>query len=132
MCIMKDFTAKILIVDDEDVVLKSCLRVLQKMDYEIETAYSGQVALDCLEKQSFDIVVTDLMMPGMDGMQLLEEIKKRYPKTVVVIFTGFATVDTARHALKAGAFDYIPKPFTPDELRSVIHNAIEYYIKQNP
>ncbi|MEJ5363198.1 MAG: response regulator [Spirochaetota bacterium] len=122
---MKDILAKILIVDDEDIVLKSCLRVLQKLDYEIETAYSGQTALDNLEKKKYDIVVTDLMMPGMDGMQLLEEIKKRYPEVIVIIFTGYATVETARQALKAGAFDYIPKPFTPDELRNVIENAVK-------
>lgn len=122
---MKDILARILIVDDEDIVLKSCLRVLQKLDYEIETAYSGQTALDNLEKKKYDIVVTDLMMPGMDGMQLLEEIKKRYPEVIVIIFTGYATVETARQALKAGAFDYIPKPFTPDELRNVIENAVK-------
>ncbi|HOJ27510.1 MAG: sigma-54-dependent Fis family transcriptional regulator [Spirochaetes bacterium] len=122
---MKDILARILIVDDEDIVLKSCLRVLQKLDYEIDTAYSGQTALDNLEKKKYDIVVTDLMMPGMDGMQLLEEIKKRYPDVIVIIFTGYATVDTTRQALKAGAFDYIPKPFTPDELRNVIDNAVK-------
>lgn len=121
---MKDIIARILIVDDEDIVLKSCLRILQKLDYEVETAYSGQTALDQLEKKKYDIVVTDLMMPGMDGMQLLEEIKKHYPDVIVIIFTGFATVETARQALKAGAFDYIPKPFTPDELRTVISNAV--------
>lgn len=122
---MKDILARILIVDDEDIVLKSCLRVLQKLDYEIETAYSGQTALDQLDKKKYDIVVTDLMMPGMDGMQLLEEIKKRYPEMIVIIFTGYATVDTARQALKAGAFDYIPKPFTPDELRNVLEHAVK-------
>lgn len=122
---MKDILARILIVDDEDIVLKSCLRVLQKLDYEIDTAYSGQTALDNLEKKKYDIVVTDLMMPGMDGMQLLEEIKKRYPDVIVIIFTGYATVDTTRQALKAGAFDYIPKPFTPDELRNVVDNAVK-------
>ncbi len=127
---MKDIIARILIVDDEDIVLKSCLRILQKLDYEVETVYSGQTALDYLEKKKYDIVVTDLMMPGMDGMQLLEEIKKRYPDVIVIIFTGFATVETARQALKAGAFDYIPKPFTPDELRTVISNAVKNIKKE--
>lgn len=122
---MKDVLARILIVDDEDVVLKSCLRILQKLDYEVDTAYSGQTALDNLKKKRYDIVITDLMMPGMDGMQLLAEIKKQYPDIIVIIFTGFATVETARQALKAGAFDYIPKPFTPDELRTVIENAVK-------
>ncbi|MDH7552825.1 MAG: response regulator [Spirochaetota bacterium] len=128
---MKDILARILIVDDEDIVLKSCLRVLQKLDYEIDTAYSGQTALDKLDKKKYDIVVTDLMMPGMDGMQLLEEIKKRYPDVIVIIFTGYATVDTTRQALKAGAFDYIPKPFTPDELRNVIENAVKSLKNKN-
>ncbi len=128
---MKDILARILIVDDEDIVLKSCLRVLQKLDFEIDTAYSGHTALDNLEKKKYDIVVTDLMMPGMDGMQLLEEIKKRYPDTIVIIFTGYATVETARQALKSGAFDYIPKPFTPDELRNVIENAVKSIKNKN-
>ena len=127
---MKDILARILIVDDEDVVLKSCLRILQKLDYEVETAYSGQTALDLMEKKQYDIVLTDLMMPGMDGMQLLEEIKNRYPEVIVIIFTGFATVETARQALKAGAFDYIPKPFTPEELRTVIVNAVKNIKKE--
>ena len=128
---MKDIIAKILIVDDEDVVLKSCLRILQKLDYEVDTAYSAQTALDYLQKKKYDIVVTDLMMPGMDGLQLLGEIKKLYPDIVVVIFTGFATVETTRQALKAGAFDFIPKPFTPDELRTVIDNAVKHCMNSN-
>ena len=116
---------RILIVDDEDIVLKSSMRILRKNQYTIDTTYSGKTALEYASKNPYHIVITDLKMPGMDGMQVLEEFQKQYPDTLVIIFTGFATVETARQALKSGAFDYIPKPFTPEELRSVVENAVK-------
>lgn len=116
---------KILFIDDEEIVLKSCLRILRKEDYEIDTALSGEEGLDRVKEKGYDIVVTDLMMPGIDGMEVLEKLRNEYPDIVVIIFTGYATVETARRALKMGAFDYIPKPFTNEELREVIKNAIK-------
>jgi len=116
---------KILIIDDEDIVLKSCLRILRGEDYLIDTVYSGEDGIAKIDQEKYDLVITDLMMPGMSGMDVLRTVKERKLDLTVVIFTGFATAETAREALKMGAFDYIPKPFTPDEFRDVIHNAIK-------
>ncbi len=116
--------ARILVVDDEDIVIKSTIRTLQKNDYEIEYVYSGESALAMIEKDPYDLVITDLMMPGINGIEVIKKIKADHPDTTVVMFTGFATVESAREALKLGAFDYVPKPFTPDELREVVKNAL--------
>ena len=117
-------TAKILIIDDEDIVLKSCLRILKNDAFEIDTAPSGVDGLEMARNKKYDIVITDLKMPGLGGMEILATLKKEQPDVTVIIFTGFATVETAREALKTGAFDYIPKPFTPQELRDVVNNAL--------
>lgn len=116
---------KLLFIDDEDIVLRSSKRIFAGSGHEIETAPSGDEGLAMAMAKDYDIVVTDLKMPGLGGMEVLKALRRDRPKTTVVIFTGFSSVDTAREALKNGAFDYVPKPFTPDELRSVIANAIE-------
>lgn len=116
---------KILIVDDEEIVHKSCLRILRNEQYEMDTASNAEEGLEKIDKKSYDIIVSDLMMPGMGGMEFLRIIKKRNLDVTVIIFTGYATAETAREALKLGAFDYIPKPFTPEEFRDVVKNAIE-------
>lgn len=116
---------KLLFIDDEDIVLRSSKRIFAGSDHEIDTAPSGDEGLAMAMARDYDIVVTDLKMPGLGGMEVLKALRRDRPKTTVIIFTGFSSVDTAREALKNGAFDYIPKPFTPDELRSVIANAIE-------
>ncbi|HPU89872.1 MAG TPA: response regulator [Spirochaetota bacterium] len=113
-----------LIIDDEDIVIKSCQRILQKDNIEIDTAYSGEAGLKLAEKKDYDIVLTDLKMPGISGMDVLKSLTETKHGATVIIFTGYATVESAREALKRGAFDYIPKPFTPDELRDVVRNAI--------
>jgi len=116
---------KILIIDDEYIILKSCEKILKKReDLEIDTAQNGLEGLDKAKSKKYDIVITDLKMPQLSGMDVLKTLRKEQPDVTVIIFTGFATVDTAREALKLGAFDYIPKPFTPDELRNVVDNAI--------
>ncbi len=116
---------KILIIDDEDIVLKSCIRILRNDTYKIDTAYSGEEGLARIDQEKYDLVITDLMMPGMSGMDVLRSVKDRKLDLTVVIFTGYATAETAREALKMGAFDYIPKPFTPEEFRDVVQNAIK-------
>jgi signal transduction histidine kinase len=121
----KKMSKNILIIDDEDIVLKSCLRILKNEDYEIDTAYSGEEGLSKIANKKYDLVITDLMMPGMSGMDVLRTIKEKKLDLTVVIFTGYATAEAAREALKMGAFDYIPKPFTPDEFRDVVHNAMK-------
>ncbi len=116
---------KILIIDDENIVLKSCLRILSKQDYEIDAVLSGNEGLVRAAEKEYDIVITDLKMPGIGGMDVLAALRKDRPEVTVIIFTGYATVETAREALKLGAFDYIPKPFTSEELRSVVENAVK-------
>lgn len=116
---------KILFIDDEEIVLRSCRRIFASSGYEIDTALSGEEGLSKALSQDYDIVVTDLKMPGIGGMEVLSRLRKEKPETTVIIFTGYASIDTAREALKNGAFDYIPKPFTPDEIREVIKNALE-------
>ncbi|MCX7679419.1 MAG: response regulator [Spirochaetes bacterium] len=116
---------KILIVDDEDIVIKGTTKILQRENYDLDSAYSGTEALEKMKVTDYDLVITDLMMPGLNGIEVLKKIKSDYPDVIVVMFTGYATVESAREALKLGAFDYIPKPFTPDELREVVKNAIE-------
>ncbi|HDP79912.1 MAG TPA: hybrid sensor histidine kinase/response regulator, partial [Spirochaetes bacterium] len=116
---------RLLIIDDEDVVLKSSVRVLRGDEYEIDTTDSGVDGLEMARGGKYDIVITDLMMPKLGGMEILKTLNKEQPDLTVIIFTGFATVETAREALTNGAFDYIPKPFTPDELRKVVRNAVE-------
>ena len=117
-------TVKILFIDDEEIVLNSCKRILRKEPYEIDTALSGEDGLKKVKEDNFDIVITDLMMPGINGMEVLDTLRKERPGITVIIFTGYATVDSARKALKAGAFDYIPKPFTNEELKDIIKNAV--------
>jgi signal transduction histidine kinase len=116
---------RILFIDDEDIVLRSCRRIFASSDYEIDTAQSGEEGLSKAINEDYDIVVTDLKMPGIGGLEVLSRLRKVRPDTTVIIFTGYASVDTAREALKSGAFDYIPKPFTPEEIREVIKNALE-------
>jgi signal transduction histidine kinase len=122
---------RILIVDDEDIVHKSCRRILQGGSYAIDSVYSAEEALEKLDVNSYDIIISDLIMHGMDGMEFLHIIKERRIDVTVIIFTGYATAETARKALKMGAFDYIPKPFTPEEFMDVILNAVESR-KNNP
>ena len=116
---------KLLFIDDEDIVLQSCRRIFAKDDFEIDTAVSGEEGLAKARTGKYDVVVTDLKMPGLGGMDVLHALRKEQPETIVVIFTGYANVETAREALKNGAFDYIPKPFTPEEIREVVHNAVK-------
>ncbi|HMA54597.1 MAG TPA: ATP-binding protein [Acidobacteriota bacterium] len=116
---------KLLFIDDEDIVLRSSQRIFAGAGHEIETAASGDEGLAMALAKDYDIVVTDLKMPGLGGMEVLKALRKDRPGTTVIIFTGYSSIDTAREALKAGAFDYVPKPFTPEELRSVVENALE-------
>lgn len=118
---------RILVVDDEEKVCQSVRKVLTKEDRTIDHALSAKEALKMLETNEYSIVVTDMMMPVMTGMELLEVVREKWPQTCVIMITGYATVRTAVQAIKLGAFDYIPKPFTPDELRSVVDRGLERY-----
>jgi DNA-binding NtrC family response regulator len=116
---------KILVIDDEDIVRISCSRTLVPEGYELKMARNGSEGIKALEEESFDLVLTDLKMPHMDGIEVLGAIKERWPQTEVVIVTGYQTVETAVRAIKLGAFDYIEKPFTPDTLIATVSNVFK-------
>lgn len=118
-------TAKILVIDDEEIVCLSCQRILTEEGYEVHTRLSGPEGLKLLAEEPFDLAIVDLKMPGMDGMEVLQSIKRDYPQIPVIMITGYATVESAVEAMKSGAFDYLPKPFTPDEVAVVVKKALE-------
>src|SRR5512138_2386917 len=117
--------SNILVVDDEAVVREGVRRILEGADYDVETCASGRTALDLLQEKEFNMVITDLKMPGMSGLEVLKSIKVLQPDIPVMIITGYSTVDTAVEAMKNGAVDYIAKPFTPDQLREKVAKAFE-------
>ncbi|MFH1369037.1 MAG: response regulator [Elusimicrobiota bacterium] len=115
----------ILIVDNEPAILELCKRILEDK-YKISTAQNAKDALDILSDTSCDLVVSDLKMPGMDGVELLQKIKSMYPHTEVMIFTGQGTIETAVETMKKGAYDYILKPFNITDLSTSVNKCIEY------
>jgi DNA-binding NtrC family response regulator len=117
--------ANILIIDDEKIALRNLEHVMKKEGYSVVATQSGQNALRILEEQSFDIVLTDLRMEKVDGMQILKRCHELYPETEVIMITGFATLETAVETMKHGAFYYISKPFKLDEVRKVVKEAVE-------
>jgi len=116
---------RLLIVDDEKVAIKNLEHVMKKEGYEVVATQSGGNALAHLEKQAFDVVLTDLRMEKIDGMQILRKCRESHPDTEVVLITGFATLESAVDAMKHGAFYYIAKPFRLDEVRKVVAEAME-------
>lgn len=115
----------ILIVDDEDIVRKSCVRILSPQGYNLETAKNGSEAVKKLQNESFDLVLADLVMPDITGIDLLKKIKEEWTETEVIIITGYGTVKTAVDALKYGAYDFIEKPFTPEALLNSVERCLE-------
>jgi len=113
----------ILIVDDEESVRESLTLWFTEDGYRVDCAENAKQALSILESDVFDIILTDLKMPGMDGLELLQRIKTLNKDSIIIVMTAFATVDTAVKALKEGAFDYVTKPFDPDDLSHLIRNA---------
>ncbi len=113
----------ILIVDDEESVRESLYSWFIEDGYKVECAENAKKALAILESGNFDIILTDLKMPGMDGLELLQRIKALNKDSIIIVMTAFASVDTAVKALKDGAFDYVTKPFDPDDLSHLIRNA---------
>jgi len=117
--------AKILIVDDEVNLLQSLSDVLRKKGYLVATAQNGLEALEKLKERYFNIAIVDLKMPRMGGMELLEVMRERYPRTLAVMLTGYATIKNAVDAMKKGAYDYLVKPFSPDEILLIANKIME-------
>jgi DNA-binding NtrC family response regulator len=115
---------KILVVDDEEVIREGLRRLMEADGLSVESAASGHQALTLMQTVDFDLVVTDLKMPGMSGIEVLKTIKILQPEVPVIIITGYSTVDTAVEAMKCGAFDYLPKPFTPDQIMEKVKTAL--------
>lgn len=114
---------KILVVDDEINVCKSIRQAVESEDYDVDMALSGEEALKKDQETPYDLIITDLMMPGISGMDLLTSLKTARPDVSVIMVTGYPTIKTAVQSIKIGAFDYLPKPFTPKDLRSVVARA---------
>jgi len=115
----------ILIIDDEKIIRDGTEYVLKKEGYKVVTCKDGEEGIECLKSAPFQMLILDLMMPGIRGMDVLKLVQKQYPDLLVIVITGYATVGNAVEAMKIGAYDFIPKPFTPDQLRIVVRRAID-------
>jgi two-component system NtrC family sensor kinase len=122
-----DSKTPILIVDDESVVRETLCASLEGLSYHVRCAASGEEALAAMEQMPAHLVITDIMMPGMNGFQLLRHIREGHPSTVVVAVTGFGTVEDAVCAMKEGAFDYVTKPFAVEQVRLVVEKAVRHH-----
>ncbi len=120
------YTPRILVVDDKARIREACKSVLEECGYEVSLASNGLEALASIPAEHYDIILLDLMMPEMSGFEVLAKVKSLDPDTVVIVITGYATLEHSVDAMKKGAFDFIPKPFTPDHLRVTVAKAIEY------
>ncbi len=122
---------KILVIDDEPIILKSCDKILSEEGCRIKTAQTGAAGLRRLSAEKFDMVITDLKIPDINGMNMLERITELYQDIAVIMITGHSTVQTAVEAMKLGAYDYVPKPFTPEELIEAVSRALDKKKQEN-
>ncbi|MBS1113869.1 MAG: Fis family transcriptional regulator, partial [Nitrospirae bacterium] len=116
---------KILIAEDEDISLNNILDTLRDEGYDVSGTKDGTEALQKIEKGNFDVLITDIKMPGLSGIELLEKVKEEYPDIEVIIITGFGSIGSAVDAMKKGAFDYITKPFDLDELTMKVKKIMD-------
>jgi len=116
---------EILLLDDEPIVGRRLKPALNKIGCRVEVFENPKEALARIDQKEFDIVVTDIRMDEIDGIQILEHVQNKWPRTKVIMITGYAKMDLAREAMGKGVFDFIAKPFKPDDLRRVIANAAE-------
>ncbi|MEW6419869.1 MAG: response regulator [Nitrospirota bacterium] len=121
---------RVLVIDDEDIVLKSCYRVLTPEGYDVKMATKGLDGLQMLKNDKYDVVLVDVKMPDMDGIEVLRRIKKEWPDIPVIIITGYSAISDAVFAIKLGAYDYIEKPFAPDTILSSVKKALGYEMEE--
>ena len=117
---------RILVVDDEEIVIRSCTRILASHGHEVDSVAGGREALQKIAESGYDLVILDIMMPKMDGLEVLQRIKEGHPEIDVIMVTGLSQIETAVRAMKLGAFDYLSKPFDPEELQLVVGRALEH------
>jgi len=115
---------KVIVVDDEESICRNVEKILQKQDFEVARATSAQEALDKMAQDSYSLLISDIVMPGKNGLELLKMAKENWPLTKAIMMTAYASTDTAMKAIRLGALDYLPKPFTPDELRGTVEKAL--------
>ena len=115
----------ILVVDDEAIIREGLRRILENEAFEVETFGAGRPAIERMQDEDFSLVITDLKMPGMSGLEVLKSIKILQPEVPVIIITGYSTVDTAVETMKSGAVDYLAKPFTPEQIIEKVNKALE-------
>jgi DNA-binding NtrC family response regulator len=123
-----DAKTKILVVDDDEVVRLSFLRSLTSTHRKVEATWNGKDALRAMERSPFDVVLLDLRISGVDGMTVLKTIKEKWPDSEVVIITGYPTLETAKEAVRLGAYDYLSKPIGPDDVISAADGAMQHKI----
>jgi len=119
------YRANVLVVDDEQIVCNSCRRILSQQGHNVQTALNGREALRKVEEDKYDVVIADWKMPEIDGMEVLRLVKKNHPDIVLIMITGYPTVESAVKAMRIGISNYLPKPFDPDELTEALKKALE-------
>ncbi len=119
-------SGRILIIDDEKRVREGCRKVLEQEGYGVTLAESGDAGIRLIEAAHFDVVLLDLMMPGASGFDVMRHVKSIHPETVIIVITGHATLEHSIEAMKKGALDFLPKPFSPDQLKLTVYKAIEF------
>jgi len=120
---------KMLVIDDEDVVLDSCRKIFTDEGFDVVTTNSPEEGLKLVNDTNFDIILCDWKMPGFDGMDVIEELYKRSPDSAIVMISGYPSVERATEAMKRGALDYVPKPFTPEEISQAVQRALKKKIE---
>jgi two-component system, OmpR family, phosphate regulon sensor histidine kinase PhoR len=120
-----DQAASVLVVDDERGIREGCRRILTAEGYTVDVAENGKEGLEKVRLKPYDLLLVDLMMPVMGGLELMGQVRDHDPEVIMIVITGFATIETAVEAMKHGAYDYVPKPFTPDQLLAVINRGLE-------
>lgn len=121
----EELTKRVVVIDDDAVILLSCEQVLSRAGYIVEVFDRGEPGLERVRQFPPPVLVVDLKMPGMDGFEVIREVRTHAPEVIIVVITGYATIATAVEAMKLGAYDFLPKPFTPDELRLIVGRGFE-------
>jgi DNA-binding NtrC family response regulator len=115
---------RLLIVEDEETLCQSLKRVLEREGYTVETLNNAESAQEVFEAGFYDVIITDIILPGMTGIELLRKIKEKLPEQIVIIMTAYASLETAVEALRYGAYDYVVKPVMHEEIKQIVKNAL--------